>query len=135
VALSGHTACPLQLTSAPSLTICCSQAPGSTCTHHAARTVQKKFGAPAACCGWQWRRVMSTRLCCPDRMPCTTPTHIVRPGPSYMLLKVVGALVQGPRKPLRSVWQRPSVCAPDSATMSCTRGWTRVGQQRHRLHA
>jgi hypothetical protein len=36
----------------------------------------------------------------------------------YRLEKVVGALVQGPSKPELVVWQRPSVCAPESATIS-----------------
>jgi hypothetical protein len=36
----------------------------------------------------------------------------------YRLEKVVGALVHGPSYPERSVWQRPSVCAPLRATIS-----------------
>ena len=32
--------------------------------------------------------------------------------------KLSGAEVHGPSKPERSAWQRPSVCAPESATMS-----------------
>lgn len=35
---------------------------------------------------------------------------------------MVGALVQGPLNPLRSVWQRPSVWAPTSATISYNHG-------------
>ena len=49
----------------------------------------------------------------------TAPHHLFsNSSTKYRLLKVVGALVQGPSQPLRSVWQRPRVCAPLSATIS-----------------
>jgi len=49
------------------------------------------------------------------------------------LEKVVGALVQGPSKPERSVWHRPSVWAPDRATMPLVRAGR--GREREREEA
>ena len=48
-------------------------------------------------------------------------TMISPPHPStegFEILTVVGALVQGPQKPLRSVWHAPSPWAPLKATIS-----------------
>lgn len=51
-------------------------------------------------------------------MRCTL-THVFSSSSwKYRLLQAVGALVQGPSNPELSAWQRPSACAPDSATIS-----------------
>lgn len=72
---------------------------------------------------------------CPGTSSTPQHTHhlLLTSSSKYRLEKVVGALVQGPRKPLRSVWQRPRVWAPLRATISLGASSSRCSGRRTRM--